>query len=130
MDITGCILVSENEVDRFDNTENYGVSLLMKDTDEILHMDDDGNLYIEDNPKILGVFVSRNNIPLLQRVLEIIDDYKLSHETENNKSEFMVGGDTEAQFVPDKEFIELVQNSSSVSPLPILSIDDSEKEEV
>ena len=129
MDITGCILVSENETDRFDNIKDNGVSLLMKDTDEVLHMDDDGNLYIEDNPKILGVFVSRNNILLLQKVLEIIDDYKLSHETENYKSEFIIG-DTEAQFVPDKEFIELMQNPSNVPPLSILSIDDLEKEEV
>ena len=76
MDITGCITVPEEETDRFDNHEDNGVSLLMIDNDDPLDMDEDGDMYIEDNPKILGVYISRRNIPLLQKVLELIDDHE------------------------------------------------------
>ena len=56
MDITGCITVPEEETDRFDNHEDNGVSLLMVDNDDPLDMDEDGDMYIEDNPKIVGVY--------------------------------------------------------------------------
>ena len=93
MEITGCISVPENETERFDNRYDNGVSLLMVDNDDLLNMDEDGSMYIEDNPKVLGVFISRHNIPLLQKVLELIDEYE-------PQIEFSVDG-MRATFVPD-----------------------------
>lgn len=119
MDITGCITVPEEETNRFDNHEDNGVSLLMVDNDDPLDMDEDGDMYIEDNPKILGVYISRRNIPLLQKVLELIDDH------ENKMEVFSVYG-IQATFTPDFENDEEKEiNKSSTDCL--LGITDKEK---
>ena len=64
------------KIEKLDNYSDNGVSIIMRDNDDPLNMDEDGSMYIEDNPKILGVFISRYNIPLLQKVLELIDDHE------------------------------------------------------
>lgn len=129
MEITGCIMVSENELHRFDNYKDNGVSMIMKDTDEPLEMDEDGSMYIEDNPKIVGLFISRNNIPLLQKVLELIDEYEETCETQDITSPFIVG-DIEAEFIPDKEFLELASMNPCNNTLPIINTEGDNKEEV
>lgn len=114
MEITGCISVPEEETERFDNQCDNGVSLLMVDNDEPLNMDEDGSMYIEDNPKVLGVFVSRYNIPLLQKVLELIDEYE-------PQIEFSVDG-IRATFTPDfdDDMEEVIDCTSTVFDNPKL----------
>lgn len=93
MEITGCISVTEDEIERLDNYSDNGVSMIMRDNDDPLNMDENGSMYIEDNPKILGVFISRYNIPLLQKVLELIDEH-------GSQIEFSLDG-MRVTFVPD-----------------------------
>lgn len=123
MEITGYIAVSEEELveERFNNSSDDGVSLLMKDSDEPLNMDEDGSMYIEDNPKILGVFISRHNIPLLQKVLELIDEYEPQFE-------FSVDG-IQATFVPDKEYMDLVTAHPCYQPFSLID-SSTDKEDI
>lgn len=123
MEITGYIAVSEKELveKRFNNSSDDGVSLLMKDSDEPLNMDEDGNMYIEDNPKILGVFISRHNIPLLQKVLELIDEYEPQFE-------FSMDG-IQAAFIPDKDYIDMVTTHPCYQHLPLID-NNIDKEDI
>ena len=47
MDITGVIKIEENDTYRYDNKEDNGVSLVMINSDEPLTMDEDENIYFE-----------------------------------------------------------------------------------
>lgn len=119
MDITGSILVSGNELHRFDNQENNGISLIIKDTDDISQKKED-NIYIEDDPNIIGVFISKNNIPLFQKIMEVIDEYEPIFETQ----------DIKAQFIPDRELLELASMHPCNAPFPLIGIDKNNKEEI
>ena len=119
MEIVGCINIPENEIYRFNKQSDDGVSLLIKDTDEPLNMDEDGSMYIEDNPKILGVYISRHNIPLLQKVLELIDEYE-------PQIEFSVDG-IQATFISDKEYINMIYDHPQYNHL---MINNTDKEDI
>lgn len=111
MNITCRILVSENELDKLENTD---VSLVVTNNDPI-----DENVYITDNPNFIGVFISKNDIDLLYKVLDIIEDYEPELETQNIQSSDM-----------DKELIELAKSNPCNSSFPLIGIDKNNKEEI
>lgn len=111
MNINGRILVSENKLDEL----NTDVSLVLTNNDPI-----DENIYITENPNFIGVFISKNDIDLLDRVLNIIKDYEPELETQ----------DIQSSFVPDKELLELASMHPCNAPLPLIGIDKNNKEEV
>ena len=115
MDITGVIKIEENDTYRYDNKEDNGVSLVMINSDEPLTMDEDENIYFENNPQLLGVFISKYNLPLL--------------ETRNIKSKFVIDKDTTAEFIPDNELVNrLMMNPCFNNPLHLVSEYDNKED--
>ena len=90
MDITGVVKIEENDTYRYDNREDNGVSLIMIRSDEPLTMYEDENIYFENNPQLLGVFISKHNLPLLEKILDLIDEYEVILETKDMKSKFVI----------------------------------------
>ena len=121
MDITGVIKIEENDTYRYDNKEDNGVSLVMIHSDEPLTMDEDENIYFENNPQLLGVFISKYNLPLLEKILDLIDEYEVTLETRNIKSKFAIDEDVIAQFTPDNELVERLMMHPGNNPLHLIS---------
>lgn len=129
MDITGVIKIEENDTYRYDNKEDGGVSLVMIRSDEPLTMDEDENIYFENNPQLLGVFISKHNLPLLEKILDLIDDHQVELETKDIKSKFTIDKDTTAEFTPDDELInKLMMNPCFNNPLHLISEYDNKEE--
>lgn len=129
MDITGVIKIEENDTYRYDNKEDNGVSLVMIHSDEPLTMDEDENIYFENNPQLLGVFISKYNLPLLEKILDLIDEYEVTLETRNIKSKFVIDKDTTAEFIPDNELVNrLMMNPCFNNPLHLVSEYDNKED--
>lgn len=121
MDITGVVKIEENDTYKYDNREDNGVSLVMIRSDEPLTMDEDENIYFENNPQLIGVFISKHNLPLLEKILDLIDEYEVILETKDMKSKFVIDEDVTAQFTPDNELVERLMMHPCNNPLHLIS---------